>query len=187
MFFVTKYNYKFKLKVVQEYLNNAVSYSYLVDKYRLKSHSQIYSWLNSYRKFGKDGLKSCKNDNTYSVQFKLNAIELYLTSKKTYLETAHALGMNNHSLIANWLKQFKEEGIDGLSRKKGRPSKMSKNKDNNLSKSDKDKIKELEGQLLTLQIENAYLKELRKLRKQEEKQRMKLSRPSSLASEENSN
>ena len=60
-------------------------------------------------------------------------------------------------------------------------------KQDNLSKTDKDKIKELEAQLLTLQIENAYLKELRKLRKQEEKQRMKLSRPSSLASEENSN
>ena len=51
----------------------------------------------------------------------------------------------------------------------------------------KDKIKELEAQLLTLRIENAYLKELRKLREQEEKQRMKLSRPSYLASEENSN
>ncbi len=95
--------------------------------------------------------------------------------------------MNNFSLIANWLRQFKEKGIDGLSRMKGRPPKMSKDKTNDLTKSDKAKIKELESQLLTLEIENAYLKELRKLRKQEEKQRMKLSRPSSLASEENSN
>ncbi|MFW8054500.1 transposase, partial [Vagococcus fluvialis] len=116
-----------------------------------------------------------------------NAIELYLTSKKSYQETANTLGMNNSSLIANWLRQFKEEGIDGLSRMKGRPTKMSKNKSKDLSQSDKDKIKELEAQLLTLRIENAYLKELRKLREQEEKQRMKLSRPSYLASEENSN
>lgn len=184
---MTKYNYRFKLKIVQEYINNDVSYSTLVDKYSLKSHSQISCWLNLYRTFGKDGLKSCKRDKIYSVQFKLNAIELYLTSKKTYQETANALGMNNHSLIANWLRQFKDKGIDGLSRKKGRPSHMSNNKAKNLSKSDKDKIKELEAQLLTLQIENVYLKELRKLRKQEEKQRMKLSRPSSLASEEHSN
>ncbi|WP_326717983.1 helix-turn-helix domain-containing protein [Vagococcus jeotgali] len=114
-------------------------------------------------------------------------MELYLSSKKTYQETANALNMNNFSLIANWLRQFKEKGIDGLSRMKGRPPKMSKDKTNDLTKSDKAKIKELESQLLTLEIENAYLKELRKLRKQEEKQRMKLSRPSSLASEENSN
>ena len=110
---------------------------------------------------------------------------MYVTTKKSYQEVANAIGINNHSLIANWLIQFRDKGIDGLSKPKGRPPKMTKQDD--LSKTDKDKIKELEAQLLTLQIENAYLKELRKLRKQEEKQRMKLSRPSSLASEENSN
>ena len=184
---MTKYNYKFKHKVVREYLNSDVSYSFLMKKYGIKSNSQIYNWLNSYREFGKDGLRLVKKNKTYSIQFKLNAIELYLTSKKSYQETANTLGMNNSSLIANWLRQFKEEGIDGLSRMKGRPTKMPKNKSKDLSQSDKDKIKELEAQLLTLRIENAYLKELRKLREQEEKQRMKLSRPSYLASEENSN
>lgn len=64
---------------------------------------------------------------------------------------------------------------------------MAKQNKHDLNETDKNKIKELEKQLLTLQIENAYLKELRKLRKQEEKQRMRLSRPSFLASEENSN
>lgn len=184
---MTKYKYKFKYKVVREYLDSDVSYSFLRKKYGIKSNAQIDNWLNSYREFGKDGLRSVKKNKRYSVQFKLNAIELYLTSKKSYQEIANTLGMNNYSLIANWLRQFKEEGIDGLSKMKGRPTKMPKNKSKDLSQSDKDKIKELEAQLLTLKIENAYLKELRKLRKQEEKQRMKLSRPSSLASEENSN
>lgn len=184
---MTKYNYRFKHKVVREYLENDVSYAFLRKKYGIKSNSQINNWLNSYKEFGKDGLRLVKKNKHYSVQFKLNAIELYLTSKKSYQETASTLGMNNYSLIANWLRQFKEEGIDGLSRMKGRPIKMPKKKSKDLSQSDKAKIKELEAQLLKLRIENAYLKELRKLRKQEEKQRMKLSRPSSLASEENSN
>ena len=182
---MTKYNFEFKLKVVQEYRNNDVSYSSLMNKYGIKCSSQIISWLNSYKQFGERGLQPSKQDKTYSIQFKLNAIELYVTTKKSYQEVANAIGINNHSLIANWLIQFRDKGIDGLSKPKGRPPKMTKQ--DNLSKTDKDKIKELEAQLLTLQIENAYLKELRKLRKQEEKQRMKLSRPSSLASEENSN
>ncbi|MFW8052653.1 transposase, partial [Vagococcus fluvialis] len=110
---MTKYNYTFKHKVVREYLNSDVSYSFLIKKYGIKSNSQIYNWLNSYREFGKDGLRLVKKNKTYSIQFKLNAIELYLTSKKSYQETANTLGMNNSSLIANWLRQFKEEGIDG--------------------------------------------------------------------------
>lgn len=113
----------------------------------------------------------------------MNAIELYLTRKKTYQDIANTLGMNNPSLIANWL----ENGIDELSRAKGRPPTMPKQNKHSLNEKDKNKMKELEKQLLKLQIENAYLKELRKLGKQEEKQRMKLSRPSFLASEENSN
>ena len=184
---MTKYNYEFKLKVVQEYINKDVSYSYLRKKYKIKSDAQINNWLNSYQNFGEDGLLPREKNKTYSVQFKLNAIELYLTRKKSYQDIANALGMNNPSLIANWLRQFEDNRIEGISRTKGRPPIMSKKKNTDLPKTDKNKIKELEAQLLTLQIENAYLKELRKLRKQEEKQRMKLSRPSSLASEENSN
>ena len=184
---MTKYSYVFKLKVVQEYLNNDTSYAYLKEKYNIKSDAQISNWLNSYRRFGEDGLRPTKKNKFYSVQFKMNAIELYLTRKKTYQDIANTLGMNNPSLIANWLRQFRDKGIDGLSRVKGRPSTMPKQKKNDLNETDKNKLKELEAQLLTLQIENAYLKELRKLRKQEEKQRMRLSRPSSLVSEENLN
>lgn len=184
---MTKYSYAFKLKVVQEYLKNDTSYAYLKEKYNIKSDTQINNWLNSYRRFGEDGLRPIKKCKLYSVQFKMNAIELYLTRKKTYQDIANTLGMNNPSLIANWLRQFRDNGIDGLSRTKGRPSTMQKQNKKYFNETDKNKIKELEKQLLTLQIENAYLKELRKLRKQEEKQRMRLSRPSFLASEEHSN
>ena len=51
----------------------------------------------------------------------------------------------------------------------------------------KDRIKELEIQVRTLQIENAFLKELRKLRKQEACEQIKQSQKLSLASEDNSN
>lgn len=62
---------------------------------------------------------------------------------------------------------------------------IQKKKDGKIT--DQERIKKLEKQVRSLEIENAFLKELRKQREQEEKQRMRLSRPSSLASEDNSN
>ncbi|OQO83990.1 transposase [Enterococcus casseliflavus] len=57
-----------------------------------------------------------------------------------------------------------------------------------INSEDRDRIKELEKQVRSLQIENAFLKELRKLRNQEAQQRHKnLSHESSLASEDHSN
>lgn len=54
------------------------------------------------------------------------------------------------------------------------------------SETDQQRIKELEQQVRSLQIHNAFLKELRKLIKQEADERMKQSHGSSSASEDNS-
>lgn len=102
--------------------------------------------------------------------------------------------MNNPTLIANWMRKFQKEGIDGLSKEKGRLSTMPKKEEQtkkHLMKEtleEQNRIKELEKQVRTLQIENAFLKELRKLRKQEAQQRrVNQSRESSQASEDSSN
>ncbi len=102
--------------------------------------------------------------------------------------------MNNPTLIANWMRKFRKEGIDGLSKEKGRLSTVQKKEEQtkkHLMKEtleEQNRIKELEKQVRTLQIENAFLKELRKLRKQEAQQRrVNQSRESSQASEDSSN
>lgn len=115
-------------------------------------------------------------------------------SEMSYREVANALGINNHPLIAAWVRKFREDGVEGLSNPKGRPSNMAKKKENikkEITKVTTDefkRIKELEKQVRSLQIENAFLKELRKLRKQEAQQRLKnQSHISSTASEDHSN
>lgn len=65
-----------------------------------------------------------------------------------------------------------ENGVDGLSQPKGRPSKMPKKK-NKLPVSDSSKteltyLEELEKENRRLKIELAYLKELRRLRLKEQ-------------------
>lgn len=57
--------------------------------------------MNAYREYGEEGLLRKRPNKKYSVQFKLNAIELYQTSEMSYREVNSALEMKNPALIAN--------------------------------------------------------------------------------------
>mgnify|MGYP000717940481 CR=1 FL=1 len=164
----------------------------LSKKYGIESQEQVRRWVNAYQEFGEEGLLRKRQNQCYSVQFKMDAIELYQTTELSYREVANRLGINNPSLVANWMKNFRVEGMDGLSKTKGRPSILPKKKEEKKPKKETleecDRIKALEKQVHSLQIENAFLKELRKLRKQEAQQRRtNQSRESSTASEDPSN
>ncbi|MDQ8579288.1 helix-turn-helix domain-containing protein, partial [Enterococcus faecium] len=188
---MAKYTFELKLKIVHDYLDGKGGSDYLAKKYSIKAPSQVKRWINAYQEFGEEGLVRKRQKKKYSVQFKLDAIELYLTSELSYREVANTLNMNNPNLIASWMRQFREGGIDGLSKMKGCPPILSKkNEPKNKKKSttkatskERERIEELEKRVRSLQIENAFLKELRKLRKQEAQQRrMKQSHESSQAS-----
>ncbi len=125
---MTKYSFEFKLKVVQEYLEGKGGYSYLAKVHSVKDKKQIRVWVNSYREFGEEGLLRKRKNANYSVQFKLDAIELYQTSELSYREIANVLKMNYPSLIANWMRKFRNDGIDGLSKTKGCPSALAEKK-----------------------------------------------------------
>ena len=86
-------------------------------------------------------------------------------------------GINNPSLITRWVNDFRIAGSDALRpKKKGRKKTLDTRKLKKPSKTNEEKpvdtsaehIKELEDELLKLRIENAYLKELRRLRLEEE-------------------
>ncbi|MGL9769098.1 hypothetical protein IGK31_003182 [Enterococcus sp. DIV1288f] len=106
---------------------------------------------------------------SYSVQFKIDAIELYQTSELSYRKVANHLGINQPALVFNWMKIFRSEGLGGLLKMKGCSSNLSKKEEkqeiSKLTSKEHSRIKELEKQVRSLQIENAFLKEFRKLNK----------------------
>ena len=192
---MAKYSFEFKKKVVQEYLNGKGSYEYLSKKYNVASKEHIHRWVKSYEEFGNEGLFRSRQKNNYSFQFKLHVVELYLSSEVSYQELALSQGINNSSLITRWVNDFRIAGPDALRPKmKGRkktldirefkkPSKFGEEKPVDTSA---EHVKELEDELLKLRIENAYLKELRRLRLEEEAL-LKKQRESSTVSEDSSN
>ena len=192
---MAKYNLEFKLEVVQEYLNGEGSYDYIAKKHNMPACSLIKEWVAVFRKLGKEGLIRSGQNNTYSFQFKVHVVELYLSSKVSYQELALSQGINNYALIARWVNDFKIAGPDGLRpKKKGRKKILDIRESEKSSKTIKEgpidtsaeHVKKLEDEVLKLRIENAYLKELRRLRLEEETLQKK-QRESSTVSEDSSN
>ena len=191
-----KYSFEFKKKVVEAYLRGEGGYSYLAKKYGVKNKRQVLNWVHYYAEFGDEGLRRSRGNKTYTFEFKLNAVELYLSSEVSYQELALSQGINNSALLAKWVNDFRIAGPDALRpKKKGRKKSLDskiKNKttiqtvDETTVDTSAEHVKQLEDELLKLRIENAYLKELRRLRLEEEAL-LRKQRESSTASEERSN
>ena len=191
-----KYSFEFKKKVVEAYLRGEGGSSYLAKKYGVKNKRQVLNWVHYYDEFGDEGLRRSRGNKTYTFEFKLNAVELYLSSEVSYQELALSQGINNSALPAKWVNDFRIAGPDALRpKKKGRKKSLDskiKNKttiqtvDETTVDTSAEHVKQLEDELLKLRIENAYLKELRRLRLEEEAL-LRKQRESSTASEERSN
>lgn len=66
-----KYSHEFKLKIVQEYLNGTLGYTLLSKKHNISSKIQLQKWVNQYKKYGKEGLKTKKYNKKFTLNFKL--------------------------------------------------------------------------------------------------------------------
>ena len=191
---MAKYSFEYKKKIVLEYLQGKGSYKKLASKYSI-DFTNIRHWVRNYNANGDDGLKRSRKKANYSFEYKLHVVELYLSSEVSYQELALSLGINNPAQICKWVNDFQIAGPDALRpKKKGRKKSLSsgKNKESITPvetvpvDTSAEHVKQLEDELLKLRIENAYLKELRRLRLEEEAL-LKKQRESSTVSEENLN
>lgn len=184
---MAKYSAEYKLKIVREYLAGQGGYSTLSKRHEIPD-GQIIRWVKSYQAFGVYGLQHSRQKQIYTFEFKRSAVECYLSTEASYQDVAIALGLNNPSLLTRWTKEYRLNGVDALHPKpKGRASPMPKQPKEHIQEFSQDEtakqLKALQEENLKLHIENAYLKELRRLRLQEEMQSKK--QGSSAASEEN--
>ena len=188
---MAKYDFQFKLTIVNEYINGKGGLRYLSSKHGVH-HCMIQRWIANYKKYGEKGLIQSKQKQIYTFEFKLYVVELYLTSKFSYQELALKVGLTNPGLITRWVLDYRMAGPEALKpKKKGRKRSMDKNKiareiESNDSDEQKELLKRLQEENLHLRIENAFLKELRRLRLEEEGLLNEL-RESSTVSGENSN
>lgn len=112
----------------------------------------------------------------YTTEFKLQVLQPILKGKMSIRETVRFYNIPSDALVGTWLKRFEKSGIKGLIPYKpsGRPP--MKPKYARMPPPPKTEEDRLRLRILQLEAEVAYLKELRKLRLQEEARQRKLSK-----------
>ncbi len=156
---MVKYDERFKQKVVDAYLAGEGGYRRIAKKFGVLSHANIRKWVNIYLKYGKKGLNRKYKYENYPVQFKIDVLNYKLRTGDSLPDIALNFDISEPSVIHLWHKIWQSQGIEGLSKPKGRPSMSKKPK----KKTDKKLTKEqqLEKEIELLRAENAYLKKLR--------------------------
>ena len=112
----------------------------------------------------------------YTTEFKLQVLQPILKGKMSIREAARFYNIPSDALVGTWLKRFEKSGIKGLIpyKSSGRPP--MKPKYARMPPPPKTEEDRLRLRILQLEAEVAYLKELRKLRLQEEARQRKLSK-----------
>ena len=163
---MNKITYEEKLKIIKEN-EDGYGKDYLSKKYNIP-RSTIQNWIHSYKILGEEGLKKSKTYTSYSGEFKLSVLEYRKINGLSLLETAKHFKIKQSSTIANWQRQYKEKGFEGLCGQKGRPKKlgdsnMSKDKINKLTTSEKEELIKLRQENLYLRARLEYEKKLEAL------------------------
>lgn len=119
-FNLAKYSFEFKMEVVKAYLNGEGGYRYLAKKFNIPAKKAVEDWVANYKEFGEEGLLRKRRNAKYTLDFKLEVIEYYLTTEISYKDLSLKIGINNPALITSWVSKFHKEGVEGLSKSNGK-------------------------------------------------------------------
>ncbi|QYH52725.1 helix-turn-helix domain-containing protein [Liquorilactobacillus hordei DSM 19519] len=172
-FFMTKYTFEFKVKLVQEYWNGDVSYSDLMRKYNIPSMITIRKWVLQASVHGLSSLKAQHTKKVYSQDFKLFVVNYVKTHEVSQMAVAAHFGIT-FSRVNSWVNTFQKMGAAGLrKRPRGRPASMTKSTNKKLNPSAEEKYKEeilkLKAQLQETEMERDILKALAAMRHNQRK------------------
>jgi transposase len=160
---MTKYDERFKLSVVQQYLDGKGGYTMLAHRHGLVQ-SLVRRWVQRYRMRGADAFK--KKFSHYSAEFKLSVLRHMWENELSYGQTAVQFDIRNPGVLSVWERSFHSGGLDALKpRPRGKSTAMAgpTAKPDIPSDDGKRSQEELLAELAHLRMENAYLKKLQAL------------------------
>jgi transposase len=115
---MTKYDERFKQRVVDEYLAGGIGAKELASRYGL-AYSMVGRWVASYQAHGEAGLR--KKYSHYNAQFKRSVLEHMQREGLSCQQVGALFGIRNVSSVAQWARLYHEGGLDALKpRQRGR-------------------------------------------------------------------
>lgn len=103
---LNQYSFELKKEVVTAYLNGEGSTRVLADRFGVKGSAQVSRWVMYYNKFGDSGLES-SGQKTYSFEYKLHIVQLYLTSDLSFNDIGLSENIDS-SIVSQWVQAFRK-------------------------------------------------------------------------------
>ena len=161
-YFYMKYTLEFKIECAEKYLKG----EYIPTPEKNKNQrncflKQVRRWAKTFYDLGIDGLKHSSFNKSWTQQERFELVAKVL-SGDSIPKIAYENHLNNGQLY-QWVRKYREFGMDGLQLSKGRKPKMpkeTKKEKINLSKSEKEELILLREKAKYLEMENEYLKKL---------------------------
>ena len=167
---MVKYNLEVKLNAIKMYLSGVGSTT-IARRLGIKNGNIVLAWVHHYEKFGIDGIKISHTKRNYTGEFKANVLQWKLENQASYTETALQFNISNVGTIAAWQKQFDLGGLEALYSKRKRWSpQMNKSQKNNATDKVLSELERLRRENRLLHVENEYLKKVRALALEKERQ-----------------
>lgn len=169
---MTKYDERFKLEVVQQYLSGMAGYKVVAKRHGL-AYSMVRKWVNLHRQHGAAGL--AKKSSHYDADFRLSVLKRMWDGDLSYGQVAAEFNIRSAGSISQWERCYHCGGIDALiPRSRGKPNKMPTPDDTKpqLPPDGAERTRdELVAEVNHLRMEVAYLKKLQALVQSQQQQR----------------
>lgn len=162
---MARYDESFKLRVVQQCLREDVSQREVARQHGVYE-STVYQWLATYRQHGISGLRKAHRHR--SAAFKRKVLEQMWRDGLSQRQTAALFDIRERSAIGRWERQYHSGGLPALEPKRKGHRPMSKKPPSPPSPNGERSQKELLEELAYLRAENAYLKKLDALIREEQ-------------------
>lgn len=120
-----RYSSEFKQQVVLEYLEGTVSLRELVIKYKMRSHTQILSWLklynggNNLKSTGTKGVVAMNKGRKTSYEERIEIVEHCLKNGLDYGLSAEKYNVS-YQQIYSWVGKYNARGASGLKDGRGK-------------------------------------------------------------------
>ena len=155
-----KYTLEFKLKCIEFYKKTkSINCPDGLNKDNLKHY--VYRWAKQYDNFGINGLIHQNKNKKWTPEERFELVAKVFAGHSL---TSVSREVNvNPGLLYQWVKRYREKGVDGLELQAGRKPKvvnMPKKKKIRLAPSEKEELELLRARNEYLEAENIYLKKL---------------------------
>ena len=138
-----KFSYEEKLEMYREWKNKGKSPRQIAREYGV-AYSPIEYMVRLIELHGEEIIIHGKN-RYYSLEFKEAAIKRVLIAGESATSVSLELGLQNHGILPNWIKSYKENGYTVIERKRGRHGKEEKDDTGIRSRTESLEGKELEA------------------------------------------